>query len=231
MPVRAVLELPAQREQRIFAEPRPHQLQRDGKAARESAPRGPSGPTAREARVPPRKAGSPERGAIVGALIEYPELLEDPAVQACLSLLEGDSAQTVAALAKSLVPAPAGRPSHPVHDALQTPGQPAGKEHAQDHAPSAQKSLDTSSFLAQIPPPIQAFASERLAAPRHENREDAKGHLLDNADKLRKLILGRETSDLAKETYRALGDWQAETELALEAQERAKERLGLGRGH
>jgi DNA primase len=191
------------------------------KAAADMVPRGPTGPSSKQARVPVREPGGPEKAEIVGALIEYPELLDDPQVQACLSLLEGASARTVAALADSLRPSPV-----PPASALQTPGQPA----AQERTDRPQKSLDTSSFLAQITAPIQAFASERLAAPHHENREEAKGHLLDNAEKLRKVVLGRETSDLARETYRAAGDWRAETELALEAQERAKERLGLGRG-
>jgi DNA primase len=199
------------------------------RAAAESAPRVPQGPSAREARVHVREPGAPERAEIVGALIEHPELLDDAEVRACLSLLEGPSARTVAALAacSRSVCGPDPEPESPGSSApLQAPGQGPSEE----PGPRPQKSLDTSSFLAQIPPPIQAFASERLAAPHHENREDARGYLLYNAEKLRKVILGRETSDLARETYRAQGDWRAETELALEAQERAKARLGLGRG-
>jgi DNA primase len=187
------------------------------KAAAESAPRGPTGPSAREARVSVREPGAPERGEIVGALIEHPELLEDAEVSACLSLLEGASARTVAALADSM---------RPLEPALQTPGQPPGQEHANER----QKSLDTSSFLAQIPPPIQAFASERLAAPQHETREDAKVHLLKNAQKLRTVMLVRETSDLARETYKADGNWQEQMESAKRAQKTAEEKHGLERG-
>jgi DNA primase len=212
--------------------------------------RGPVGPSPRQARVTAREPGAAERAEMVGALIEHPELLEDAEVRASLSLLEGPSARTVAALADSLRSKPETDETSDESAALQSAGQPPlqegakeraqdrAKERAQDRDPEraqkrsgpTQKTLDTSSFLAQIPPPIQAFASERLAAPRHENREDAKGHLLDNARKLRTVILGRETSDLAREAYRALGDWQAETDLAREAAERAKQKLGLGRG-
>jgi DNA primase len=182
--------------------------------AQRSGPRGPVGPSPRQARIAAREPGRAERAEIVGALIEFPELLQDVDVQGCLSLLEGLSATTVAALADSLRAAPG---------ALQGTGQ----DPESHPVTGRQKTLDTSSFLAQITPPIQAFASERLAAPHHETREDARGHLLDNAQKLRTMMLGRETSDLARETHRAAGDWQAQTELAREAQERAKEKHGL----
>jgi DNA primase len=194
--------------------------------------RGAVGPSPRQARVTPREPGAAERAEMVGALIEHPELLEDDEVRASLSLLEGPSARTVAALAGSFRSSPSADDPHRATGALQSAGQAPPEERAPEERRSyAQKTLDTSSFLAQIPPPIQAFASERLAAPRHENREDAKGYLLDNARKLRTVMLGRETSDLARETYRALGDWQAETDLAREAAERIKQvKLGLGRG-
>src|SRR5580704_10383188 len=51
MPVSPVLELPAQREQRIFAEPRPNQLQRHREAARESAGHGERGQARQIARL------------------------------------------------------------------------------------------------------------------------------------------------------------------------------------
>jgi hypothetical protein len=236
-----------------------------------SGPRGPGGPSPRHARVTTRDPGYLERAEMVGALIEHPDLLDDAEVRACLSLLEGPSARTVAALAASLR-APttpslarqarqqAGDETRVVTDedalghtlerqsategvvALQSPGQfpfdertlqqaqDRAKERTNERKGPAQKTLDTGSFLAQIPPLIQAFASERLAAPHHETREDAKGHLLENARKLRTVILGRETRDLAREAYRAVGDWQAETDLAREAAERVKQKLGLGRG-
>jgi hypothetical protein len=90
-----------------------------------------------------------------------------------------------------------------------------------------EKSLDTSSFLAQIPPAIQAFASERLAAPHHATREEALKNLLENGRKLRKLILERETVELSRETYKAGGDWEASLELARTAQDRTRAKHGM----
>jgi DNA primase len=182
-------------------------LQRE--AARE-APSGPPGPSPRQARVAVQAPGKAERYEIIGALIEYPELLEDPEVQGVLSLLEGASAQTLVALSDS------------IRIVLSPPSDPNG-------ASVPQKTLDSGSFLAQIPPPIQAFASERLARPNHDSSDDAKVHLLENAQKLRKVVLGREANDLAREQYRAAGDWQAETELAQEAAKRVGQRLGVRR--
>ncbi|WP_394820494.1 DNA primase [Pendulispora albinea] len=59
-----------------------------------------SDPPAR-ARLPARPPGAGARRDLVGALIEHPELLRDPEVEPWLELLEGVSAQTVAALAQS----------------------------------------------------------------------------------------------------------------------------------
>ncbi len=178
------------------------------------APRGPAGPSPRQARVATREPGAPERAEIVGALIEYPELLDDPEVKGVLSLLEGASARTVAAIADS------------IRIVLRPPREPSS---GADARALPQKTLDSGSFLAQIPPPIQAFASERLAAPHHDSRDDAKVHLLDNAQKLRRVVLGREANDLAREQYKAAGDWQVETELAREAADRVRQRLGVRR--
>jgi DNA primase len=186
-------------------------LQRE--AAKE-APRGPPGPSPRQARVAVREPGAPERAEIVGALIEYPELLDDPEVRGVFSLLEGASARTVAAISDS------------IRIVVSPPSDP-GSDGGGSALP--QKTLDSGSFLAQIPPPIQAFASERLAAPHHDSRDDAKVHLLDNAQKLRRVVLGREADDLAREQYKATGDWQTETELAREAADRVRQRLGVRR--
>lgn len=52
----------------------------------------------REARIAHKVPGAKLRGNIVGALIEFPELLRDPDVVPTLGMLEGLSAQTIAAL-------------------------------------------------------------------------------------------------------------------------------------
>jgi DNA primase len=193
--------------------------------AQRMVPRGPAGPSPREARIAVRDLGAVQRREIVGALIEFPELMDDAEVQGCLSLLEGPSAQIVRALADSLRPAPA-----PLQGAGQDPGNsmgpPAGPPASPPASTERQKTLDTSSFLAQITPPIQAFASERLAAPRHETREEAKDHLLENAQRLRTMMLEREANELAREQDKAAGDWETQTKLAGEANEHIKKQRG-----
>ena len=89
---------------------------------------------------------------------------------------------------------------------------------------SQEKTLDTTRFLAQIPPAIQAFASERLAAPRHDDEADAKVTLLLNARKLGSLISKEETSEDARENYRGEADWDMTIERAREANERLRKK-------
>jgi DNA primase len=196
--------------------------------AQAGPPPPPTGPSQREARVSSRKAGSLERAEIVGALIEYPSLLVEPEVQETLALLEGASASTVAALSRAVAEAPAAtRGRAPTRDtdhedkASDVP-HPGAESHE-----IREKSLDTSRFLAQIPPAIQAFAAERLAAPRHPTRDEALRNLLENGRKLRTVMLERETVDLSRETYKAGGDWEAAMELARTAQNRVREKHGM----
>jgi len=187
-------------------------------AVAQAGPPPPSGPTQREARVSGKRAGSMERAEIVGALIEFPSLLAEPEVQEFLTMLEGTSAATVAALART------------VGDAPFAPTPPKASDVPHDGVESheiREKSLDTSTFLAQIPPAVQPFVAERLAAPHHPNRQEALRNLLENGRKLRNVILERETVDISRETYKAGGDWEAAMELARTAQDRMREKHGM----
>jgi DNA primase len=92
-----------------------------------------------------------------------------------------------------------------------------------------QKTLDTTRFLAQIPSAIQAFAHERLSAPRYESEGDAKEHLLLNAQKLGRLLHSAETSAQAREIDRQDADWEATVERAREANEHARQKHNLKR--
>ncbi len=190
-------------------------------ALAEAGPRPPPpGPSQREARVTAKAAGSMERREIVGALIEYPSLLVEPDVQEVLGLLEGPSASAVAALARSV----SAEPAPPPLEASDVPRQEGESREIRE------KSLDTSSFLAQIPPAIRAFASERLAAPQHATREEAWRHLRNNGRKLRNVILEREAVDISRESYKAGGagvEWEAAMELARTAQDRMREKHGM----
>jgi hypothetical protein len=82
--------------------------------------------------------------------------------------------------------------------------------------------LDTSVFLEQIPPRARGFATQRLAAPRFASKDEARGNLLDNANKLKRAVLSQETSELVREQHQRAGDWEAEVSLAKAAQERAR---------
>jgi DNA primase len=87
--------------------------------------------------------------------------------------------------------------------------------------------LDTSVFLEQIPPATRGFATKRLAAPRFASKDEARGHLLENANKLKRAVLSMETNELAREQNERAGDWQAETALAKAAEERARMKHGV----
>ncbi len=170
---------------------------RDAQRAQQPSGQRPMAP--QHARVSSRNPGGAARGAIVGALIEYPELLTDPGVEVACQLLEGDSARTVAALAACTKSSPEG-----------------------------EKTLDSAEFLAQMPPAIHAFAAQRLAAPRLESVDEAREVVLSNADKLKSMMVERQASELSREQRQA-ADWEAEIELAREAELQAKGARGLGR--
>ena len=150
-------------------------------------------------RIAPRAAGTAERREIVGALIEWPALMDDLAVADELSLLEGESVKVVAALRRAWN--------------------------------SAHKHLDTDAFLAQmdagVDPRVGAVARERLANPETESETQAKVYLLENANKLKRLLLSQEAAEISRETYRAHGDSEAERELLRESQERLRAKHGL----
>ena len=180
------------------------------KALENVGPRPPGGPgaTPKDARVKGVPPGSPERREIVGALIEFPSLLNDQAVSDVLPLLEGNSAHIIAVLAQSLIEPP---------DSAKRDG-------------IVEKALDTSVFLEQIPAMFRGFAEQRLAAPTLASREAARGHLLENANKLKRAVLSRETSDLAREQHERAGDWDAERALARQAEERMRMKHGVVTG-
>jgi DNA primase len=150
-------------------------------------------------RIAPPTKGASERGEIIGCLIEWPVLLDDPDVGDLLSLLEGESVKVVAALRRAWN--------------------------------SAHGTLDTAAFLAQmdagVNPLVRAFAHRRLADPQTESETQAKVYLLENANKLKRLLLSQEAAEISRETYRAHGDADAERELMREQQERLREKRGI----
>lgn len=158
------------------------------------------GPRPYEARVKPRPPGQEERKAIVGAILEFPELLDDSSVREELDLLEGDSARIVAAIAKCT-----------------------------RTTPSGEKRVDSTEFLAQMNPAIQAFASARLAAPAHETLEEARATVAANSKKLRGTTVAQETRVAVREQHRVAGDWEAGVESLKRMEALAREGKGLVR--
>jgi DNA primase len=163
---------------------------------------GPRRSDAREAHELPRdRARSRERVAeialaVVGAVLDFPVLLEDSDVEVALGTLEGDAALTIAALRRST---------------------------------ACQKEIWGSEFLAQIPPAIHAFGAGRLASPAFDVLSEAKTELLENAGKLKRLMLRRENAFVVDQLHRAgaLGDATSENDLLREVQRRSREKLGL----
>jgi DNA primase len=154
------------------------------------------GPRPSEARLKPRAAGSEDRKAIAEAVLDFPELLDDPELQAVLPHLEANSARIVAAIANSM------------------------RVNAR-----GEKVLDTTEFLAQMPDDTKAFASARLAAPMHETIDEARETVAKAAKRLRGTSVARETNEIVREQHRVVGDWDTEVELAKHANELVRQRL------
>jgi DNA primase len=83
--------------------------------------------------------------------------------------------------------------------------------------------------LAKLPASIHPFAASRLAAPKHERLEDARGELVENLEKLKRLELRRQNSEELEDLERAQksGDFEQEMQLLREQMRRARERHGL----
>ncbi|MGH7298123.1 MAG: toprim domain-containing protein, partial [Polyangiaceae bacterium] len=154
------------------------------------------GPRPSEARLKPRSPGSEDRKAITGALLDFPGLLDDSEVQAVLPHLEANSARIVAAIGSCM------------------------RVNAR-----GEKVLDTTEFLAQMQDDAKAFASARLAAPMHDTIEEALETVTKAAKRLRGTSVARETSEIAREQHRVVGDWDTELELAKHANELVRQRL------
>ena len=171
-------------------------LRKDEEAARArgEVPR-PIASSPKEARIPAKLPGSPERHAIVGCLIEWPSLLDDPEVADELSMLEGPVVMAIASLRRAWKP--------------------------------EEKRLDVDAFLREIPPGVRVLANKHLAKPEQDSEANAKGYLLENANKLKRLLLSQEAAQITRETYRAQGDWDTERELLREAAERLRAKHGL----
>ncbi len=87
--------------------------------------------------------------------------------------------------------------------------------------------LDTEQFLKSVPDSHRGHCARVLSTARFFDAAEAKGCLLKNANKLKRLLLSQETHELAKENYVETGDPETETERATEALLRQRRKHGL----
>ena len=120
--------------------------------------RGNAKPSASPWQARSRDQGAEIGLAVLGCLLDFPDFSDDPASEEAIRELEGDAALCAAAIAAA-------------HETGQKPGH--------------KFSLDVIEILAHVPASIHTFAAERLASPRHEQREDAGQVTASNAQKLK----------------------------------------------
>jgi DNA primase len=154
------------------------------------------GPRPSEARMKARPEGSEDRKAIVEALLDFPELLDDPVFLAAVGLLEGNSARIVAGMSKFI--------------RVNVRGE---------------KFLNATEFLAQLPDDTKSFASARLAAPMHEDIAEARAMVATAVKRLQGSSIARETNEIVREQHRVVGDWDTGVALVRQANERVRQRL------
>lgn len=153
------------------------------------------------AAAPPERARSRDRRDEIGLLI-FGALLDFPALLDEPSTLEAmDLAQGDLAVAFA---------------ALRQGGAPTIGENPEQ-------------WLAKLPASIHSFAAARLVAPRHERADDARSELIRNVEKLKRLELSRQKTEVLDELERlqASGDFDRELMLLREQERRARERHGL----
>jgi DNA primase len=167
---------------------------------------------------------------MLGALLDFPEILDDPEVEDALSVLDGEPALAIAALRRVAAAHPQAKfGPDPLADLGEAEGDGTGDADGAPPARSAEMGVYADEFLAQIPPSIHSFAVGRLASPAFDTSDVARGVLLDNARKLSSLSLKRENAAEIEQLHRveAQGDAAREDELMRAAFQRAQKRHGL----
>jgi DNA primase len=134
---------------------------------------------------------------ILGALLDYPELLDQEEVVSGLTALEGEPAAAIAR----------------IHEAW---------EDCRTQSAGVQGRQFREQVLARVPSSIHAFAAARLALPLYESPEEAGRVLLENIGKLHRLQLIPQKPEVVAELRRvsALGDVAKEDALLLAHQNR-----------
>ena len=169
------------------------------------AARGQSEPARPVIPAPPERARSPSRveavrHQIFGAVLEYPELLNDSGIVDLLEPVDGDLALGLTAIGAS--------------------GRAGTLSAAMD---------DPAAFVNRFPESLRREVSIRLAVPELESLAAARAVLVDNLLKLARLHQRREQASVVEELRKAAasGDLDAELSLLQRQMERAKARHGL----
>ena len=172
--------------------------------AARARPDGAPAPAQRAA--PPEQARSPVRVdqiklQVFGAALEHPALLAEGDVLELLEVVDGELALGVAAL-----------------QALIAEGLDLSSAAA-----------DPASFVGRFPEPLRPIVSKRLALPELPSRDAARGVLVDNLWKLRRLHQRRERASVVEELRKAAASGDVDAELSLLSRQlaRAKARHGL----
>jgi DNA primase len=158
------------------------------------------GPTAGRGSPPSRSSQAIER-EILGALLDYPELLGRGEVVTGLQELTGDVAAAVALLRRAWAD--------------------------RDGEEPTTRTLDR--VLPKLPHALHAFAAARAAAPRLDRVELAVSELAQNCERLRSLHLEREKPEVVAELHRshATGNLDEGMETLRRRQTALKERADL----
>jgi DNA primase len=158
--------------------------------------------------APPERARSPSRVdeiryQILGAALEYPDVLREPDVIVQLEAADGDLALGLSIL-RSL----------------------AELEQSQLSGALA----DSAGLLERFPETLRRQVAMRLAAPEFTERDQARNVLSENLSKLARLHQRRERASVVEELRRASasGDLDAQLEVLQRQLARAKARHGLG---
>jgi len=193
-----------------------------------------SGPPPAAGRSPEAKreaARGPHKIAtdIVGALLDFPALLDSATLLSYANEMEGDLAAAVACLegARSdAVPSRAEPPSPEGRIPSGSLSGPAGNLSSSTANPS-RRSIDFEAALAKLPESLRPFAEARLAAPLFTSLEVAEEVLRRNVTSLRNMEFAKLKSSTISELERARGDIDQEELLLREQHERARKRRGM----
>ena len=134
---------------------------------------------------------------ILGALLDYPELLGMEEVVSGLAVVEGDVAAAISAVRQAW-------------------------EDSETESVGVQGRRFREQVLAKVVPSIHGFAAARLAVPEYDSAEDARFGLLENISKLHRLQQKPQKPEVVAELRRAAatGDVAEEDAVLLAHQNR-----------